>query len=188
LFVSIDEQSRTKRQLILLAITLLVILAALQIVLAHLNSAAPQPAPASLPEISRTSDRSLYESAARTHLESSLSTLLCQSSGDGKEFGYDTLDPLLWPATQYLLSGPSQQKALGLLDEFSFDPRGKSDHRPFEARGFATRSLGRFDWLSQGSSHQQERAEFQTRLVRVIQRLALTPEQIKLLLIITTRQ
>ncbi|MGA3301318.1 MAG: hypothetical protein ABSD87_14640, partial [Candidatus Acidiferrales bacterium] len=37
---------------------------------------------------------------------------------DGKEFGIDTLDPLLWSETNYLLEGRSHREALALGDEF----------------------------------------------------------------------
>src|ERR1700682_4831598 len=37
---------------------------------------------------------------------------------NGKEYGYDELDPILWPTSKYLLTGPSYQEASTLLDEF----------------------------------------------------------------------
>src|SRR5437899_8390129 len=37
---------------------------------------------------------------------------------NGKEHGFDALDPLLWSRTSYLLDGKSWAQALGLADEF----------------------------------------------------------------------
>ena len=37
---------------------------------------------------------------------------------DGKEYGFDALDPLLWSQTDYLLSGKSHAEAIALADEF----------------------------------------------------------------------
>jgi len=37
---------------------------------------------------------------------------------DGRQYGGDELDPYLWVDTKYLLSGPSRDEALKLLDEF----------------------------------------------------------------------
>ena len=37
---------------------------------------------------------------------------------DGQEHGLDTVDPLRWRETRYLLTGPSHEQAVRLLDEF----------------------------------------------------------------------
>ena len=41
-----------------------------------------------------------------------------RTTKDGKEYGFDELDPLLWFDTTYLLHGESHQEALHVLDEF----------------------------------------------------------------------
>src|ERR671919_61545 len=41
-----------------------------------------------------------------------------RTTKDGKEYGSDELDPLLWFDTTYLLNGNSHQQALLVLDEF----------------------------------------------------------------------
>ena len=102
-------------------------------------------------------------------------------ASDGKEYGYDVLDPLLWPGTKYLLIGPSHAQALSLLDEFLATHAEKLISDPLKRAIFQRDLWAIFDWLSQGNIHQREREELQTRLARVIQRLALTAEQIKLL-------
>jgi hypothetical protein len=45
-----------------------------------------------------------------------------RTSKNGKEYGFDEVDPLLWAQTKYLLSGPSHSQVLRLLDEFSRTP------------------------------------------------------------------
>src|SRR5882672_3599270 len=37
---------------------------------------------------------------------------------DGSEYGFDTVDPLLWRETRYLLNGSSHRRAVMVLDEF----------------------------------------------------------------------
>src|SRR6266508_4490631 len=37
---------------------------------------------------------------------------------DGSEYGFDTVDPLLWRETRYVLTGPSHTGAIRVLDEF----------------------------------------------------------------------
>jgi hypothetical protein len=37
---------------------------------------------------------------------------------DGSRYGFDTVDPLLWRETQYLVRGPSAGRAVRVLDEF----------------------------------------------------------------------
>lgn len=55
---------------------------------------------------------------SQPHLESDLHPSLVRQSTDGKEYGADTLDPLLWDNTQHLLAGDSHRRALACLDEF----------------------------------------------------------------------
>ena len=45
--------------------------------------------------------------------------LFIRSLPDGREFGNDELDPLLWPGQkEYLMQGRSYENALSALDEF----------------------------------------------------------------------
>ena len=102
-------------------------------------------------------------------------------TSDEKEYGYDELDPLLWHGTSYLLTGPSHKQALNLLDEFLATHAEKLISDPLKRAIFQRDLWAVFDWLSQSDIHQREREGLQTRLAQMIQRLALTPEQIKLL-------
>src|SRR5213593_2652193 len=44
--------------------------------------------------------------------------LLVRRGPDGKEYGVDELDPLLWPQSRYLLEEPASSTALAALDRF----------------------------------------------------------------------
>lgn len=174
------KQPETKRQLILPAIMLLVILPTLQIVLAHRSAAAPLADPVA-PQISKTTERGVYDPRPDHIWNRVYRQFFVRVAGNGQEFGYDTIDPLLWPSTRYLISGQSQQQAVSLLDEFLSTHAENLIADPLKRAVFQRDLWAVFDWLSQSGSHQEERTELQTRLVRVIQRLALTPEQIRLL-------
>lgn len=97
----------------------------------------------------------------------------------GTELLPDALDPPLWRHTPYLLSQPSHQKALRVLDEFLQTHAENLIHDPVK-RAMLQRDLWAvFDW-SAGMSpgYEKERRELQARLADVLRRLALTSEQI----------
>jgi hypothetical protein len=100
---------------------------------------------------------------------------------DGKKFGYDELDPLLWSETKYLIGGPSHRQAVNLLDEFLSRRGEKLITDPLKRAMFQRDLWAIFDWLSQGDDHPLERGELLARLAQVIRRLALPSDQIKLL-------
>ncbi len=100
---------------------------------------------------------------------------------DGKEFGYDELDPLLWWQTKYLISGPSHQQAVNLLDEFLSRHAENLITDPLKRAMFQRDLWAIFDWLNQRDDQQSAHEELRGRLAQAIQRVALTAEQIKLL-------
>jgi hypothetical protein len=106
--------------------------------------------------------------------------LLIRTDSTGAEFGTDTLDPLLWPESQHLLSGPSHQRALNVLDEF-LRTHGENQIRNPLKKAMLQRSLWAvFDWTaSMGGEHAAERRQLQIRLAEVIRRLALTASEVK---------
>jgi hypothetical protein len=109
---------------------------------------------------------------------------------DGKEYGYDRLDPLLWMETKYLLAGKSHEQAIAVLDEF-LAKRGERLVTEALKRAILQRDLWAvFDWTTEAGANTLEtylrrqpppRGALQRRLARAIQRLALTDEQIKTL-------
>jgi len=101
---------------------------------------------------------------------------------EGKEFGIDTLDPLLWSETNYLLEGKSHREALALADEFlrTYAERQVTD--PLR-RAILQRDIWAvYDWADQPADqelpHQPERRELVAKLGPIVRRLALSPEQL----------
>lgn len=109
--------------------------------------------------------------------------LFVRTAPDGKEYGVDQLDPLLWANTKFLLDDPSHERALKVLDEFLAKHAEKLTDDPLK-RAILQRDLWAvFDW-SANPYHNQvccltERQELQARLAKVIQSLAMTGEQLK---------
>jgi len=110
--------------------------------------------------------------------------LLTREDPTGAKYGVDALDPLLWLNTEHLLSQPSHQRALRVLDEFLRTHAENQIHDPLE-RAILQRDLWAvFDWsaqqnsLSQRPTYDTEKRELQTRLAEALRRLALTPEEI----------
>lgn len=99
---------------------------------------------------------------------------------EGREYGYDELDPLLWSETKYLLSGPSNQLAIELLDEFLKTNAERLIKDPLK-RAILQRDLWAvFDWSTLHSYEPTpEKRELQTKLAQVIRRTALSKEQIE---------
>jgi hypothetical protein len=96
----------------------------------------------------------------------------------GAAFGYDSLDPLLWPETKHLRSGLSYKQAVSLLDEF-LNERGERLVTDTLKRAMLQRDLWAiFDWLAAGPQSTDLRLELQPRLALAIRRLALSREQI----------
>jgi hypothetical protein len=107
--------------------------------------------------------------------------LFVRQSTDGKEYGVDTLDPLLWDNTQALLTGDSHRRALACLDEFLRSHGERAVEDPLK-RAILQRDLWAvFDWTARNDDLPEQRRELQRRLAAAIHRLALTPEQIRAL-------
>lgn len=102
-----------------------------------------------------------------------------RTARDGKEYGAEELDPLLWWETKYLISGPSHQQAMSLLDEFLATHAEQLITDPLKRAIFQRDLWAIFDWLNLGDDHRSEREELQAKVAQAIQRLALAPEQIK---------
>jgi hypothetical protein len=106
---------------------------------------------------------------------------------DGKAYGRDELDPLLWPGSKYLLAEPRNREAIGLLDEFLAKHGEKMIKDPLK-RAFLQRDLWAiFDWFADPDAEYQletrrlmaERRASRVRLAQVIRRLALSADQIQ---------
>jgi hypothetical protein len=98
---------------------------------------------------------------------------------DGKEYGADELDPLLWFDTSYLLNGDSHQEALQVLDEFLIANAEHLIDDPRKRAMFQRDLWAVFDWLSfQPEPFPAQRQALQLRLVEIIRRVALSREEI----------
>src|SRR6185503_5616689 len=102
-----------------------------------------------------------------------------RTTKDGKEYGSDELEPLLWFDTTYLLNGNSHQQAIQVLDEFLTIHAENLIRDPLKRAMFQHDMWAVFDWLSfQSDPYASQRKALETRLAQVIRRVALTREQI----------
>ena len=68
---------------------------------------------------------------------------------DGREHGYDSVDPLLWPGTsEFLLQGKSHEKIITLLDEFIAKDGEKSIKDPLKRAVLQHDLWAVFDWTA----------------------------------------
>jgi hypothetical protein len=105
--------------------------------------------------------------------------LFVRETDDGKSFGADTIDPLLWDQTTHLLAGSSHQRALACLDEF-LNAHGERLERDILKRAVLQHDLWSiFDWAAQTDDMPNARRELESRLAVAIRRLALKPDEIR---------
>jgi hypothetical protein len=114
------------------------------------------------------------------HVSNRLYRLLhVRTDPNGKEYGFDALDPLLWSETSYLLSGKSHNQAVGLSEEFLRSHTELQISDPVK-RAILQRDLWAvFDWADQADlPYQAQRRELITRLAPIVRRLALSPGEL----------
>jgi hypothetical protein len=117
-------------------------------------------------------------------------SLLVRVAPDGREYGADRVDPLLWVGSTYLLQGPAHAQAVTLLEEF-VDTHGEQLIRDPLKRAVLQRDLWAiFDWL-EGAHTPYQQPQVTTQVLRrsadqlcrllatIIARLALTPAEIR---------
>jgi hypothetical protein len=98
---------------------------------------------------------------------------------NGEHYGGDELDPYLWWQTKYLLSGPSHDEALKLLDEFLQQHSERLILDPLRRALFQRDLLAVYEWLSAPSDeHGSGRSQLRQRIAEIIARLALTGDEI----------
>ena len=108
-----------------------------------------------------------------------------RESPDGHEYGYDELDPLLWLSTKSLLTDPANGEALKVLDEFLSTHGERALDDPLKRAMLQRDVWAIFDWTTECFECNQRSAttaaaklNLQARLVQVMKRLALSPQQI----------
>ena len=102
-----------------------------------------------------------------------------RTTKDGKEYGADELDPLLWFDTTYLLQGNSHEQALQVLDEFLTTYAENLIRDSLRRAMFQRDMWAVFDWLSfQSDPYPSQRQALKLRLAQIIKRVALTKDEI----------
>jgi hypothetical protein len=105
-----------------------------------------------------------------------------RAAADGSRYGLDTVDPLLWTQTKYLLSGASHARAIALMDEFLTSNGERLISDPLKCAVFQHDLWAIFDWLAVTSEGDvAARRALMSRVARVIRRVALTRKQIEAL-------
>lgn len=96
---------------------------------------------------------------------------------DGRSYGEDRLEPLLWSDSKYLLEGKAADRVAAVLEEFLRD-KGEALIDDPSKRAVLQRDLWLLaNWLA-GEPDDDARKRLGPLLAKVIRRLALTPEQI----------
>lgn len=136
---------------------------------------APVPGPAG-PEGKETAAEAVYH-ADRGHLWNRVHTALFVRTGpDGRRYGQDRLEPLLWAGSEHLSAGPSADRAVAVLDEFLRDNGEELVADPVK-RAVLQRDLWLVADLLAGRPG-DDRPRVEVPLAKVIRRLALTPDQV----------
>jgi hypothetical protein len=110
--------------------------------------------------------------------------LFVRTDANGHEEGLAALDPLLWPASTFLVRDPRRAEVADALQAF-VDANAAALVRDSVRRAVFQRDLWTvFDWLSQptrDASERATRADLERRLARVMGQVALTEEEIRAL-------
>ncbi len=140
------------------------------------------PIPTSFPNGFDEAQWSIYHSDPQHLWNRMFRRFFSRITSDGKAYGWDSLDPLLWPETTYLLEGTAYQQTVQLLDEF-LATDGEQLITDSLKRALFQRDLWAvFDWLGlQADNHVEQRQELQGRIARIMKSLALTEPEILLL-------
>jgi hypothetical protein len=100
-----------------------------------------------------------------------------RQTADGKQYGAEALDPLMWWQTRHLLTGESHSRALQCLDEFL---RAQAEHLvadPLKHAILRHDLWAVFDWAAAGDDFPQQRHDLEVRLAAAIYCLAITAQQ-----------
>jgi hypothetical protein len=137
-----------------------------------------------------SSEPSVYHSDPEHMWNRLHEALFVRAGPDGRAYGRDRLEPLLWSGSKHLLEAKSHKRTVALLEEF-LKNKGETLIEDPQKRAVLQRDLWLvFNWLEGGHSNFYEPtlAEEEVRAARdrlrrplaaVIGRLALTPDQIK---------
>ena len=106
--------------------------------------------------------------------------LLERRGADGKTWGCDEVDPLLWQESQHILAGPAYTETVALLDEFTKTHSEQLIHDPLRRAAFQRDLWAVFDWLARRTDeHGKERTELEKRLAAIIKAVALKRAEVE---------
>lgn len=120
--------------------------------------------------------RAVYDSDPNHLWNRVYGALFVRTGPDGKEYGHDRLEPLLWRESKHLRTGPSVEKAVAVLEEFI---RGKGESLVDDRlkRAMLQRDLWQVaSWLA--DQPEDTSKPLTALLARAMQRLALSRDQI----------
>ena len=112
--------------------------------------------------------RSLYEA------------IMAREGPDGKRYGLEGIEPLLWNRSEFLLKGASHRRFLEALDEFSAQSDEALASYSTTERAILQRHLWSvFDWAAaRGQGRSGAQRTIQRRLAPLIRRIALSRKEI----------
>jgi hypothetical protein len=108
------------------------------------------------------------------------SAVVIRVGPDGRAYGQDRLEPLLWRESDHLLNGKSADRVVAVLEEFFRKKEETLLNDPVK-RALLQRDLWHiFNWLAQRdiTDEDQARRRLAFLLAKVLRRLALNPDQI----------
>lgn len=139
-----------------------------------LTESTPPPLP-----VAQDSSWSVYDADPDHPWNRVFRQLFERTSADGREFGADELDPLLWFDTTYMMMGTSHRQTLQVLDEFLSADAGDLIRDPLKRAMFQRDLWAVFDWSSSlEEPYIKEQKALQARLAEIMRRVALSKEEI----------
>jgi hypothetical protein len=129
------------------------------------------------PNAKETPPQAIYDTDPEHLWNRVHSAMFVRTGPDGRSYGGDRLEPLLWTDSEYLLDGESADRAAAVLEEFLRDKGESLSNDPLK-RAILQRDLWLVsNWLA-GKPNTDARKRLDRLLAKVIRRIALTPAQI----------
>jgi len=101
---------------------------------------------------------------------------------NGKTWGCNEVDPLLWDRSRHILVNPAYKETVRLLDEFTSTHSERLVHDALQRALFQRDLWAIFNWLARrGDDYQREREELERRLATIINSISLTDSEIRAL-------
>lgn len=120
--------------------------------------------------------RAIYDNDPNHLWNRVFATLIIRTGPDGKDYGHDRLEPLLWRESDYLLKGPSSEKAISALEEFNRTNAESLVDDPVKRAMFQRDLWHVANWIAENPAGNSDR--LLNQLATAIHRLALSPDQI----------